>query len=205
LPQHSSRNGRTVFAITIALATSASACANLGEYVWVSEYRDSRPEASGGYVLGSGDTIQVKVYNQDGMSARTRVRSDGKISLPFLNDVQAEGYTPNVLAQQLEARLKDYVNHPVVTVSVEEQRKLDIPVVGEVGKQGIVSLSPGAGILEALATAGGPTELAHSDRIFVVRNDAKPLRIRFSYKELLRAIPPASTFRLRAGDSIVVE
>jgi polysaccharide export outer membrane protein len=205
LAQYSIGSGRLV--VAVALALSAAGCANLGEYVWVSEYRDPRPAATAtSYVLGAGDSIQVRVYNQEGMSAKARVRTDGKISLPFLNDVQAEGYTPNVLAEQLETRLKDYVNKPVVTVSVEEQRHIPIAVVGEVAKQGIIDIPADSGLLQALATAGGLTDMAHNDRIFVIRYEGgQASRIRFDYKKLLHAIPPASNFRIRFGDQIVVE
>jgi polysaccharide biosynthesis/export protein len=201
----SQRSGRAVL-ILLALSTG-TACPSLGQYVWVQDYRDPHPAPqANAYVLGAGDVIAVKVYGQEGMSSgHTKIRSDGKISLPFLNDVQAEGYTPNVLAEQLEARLKDFMNKPVVTVSIEEQRKLQIAVVGEVTHQGLLDVPPDAGVLQAIATAGGLTDLAHSDRIFVVRNDSPPTRIRFSYKDLLHNEPPASTFRLRPGDQVVVE
>jgi polysaccharide export outer membrane protein len=202
LSQHSVRSGLCAL---VVLAASASACANLGEYTWVNDYKDPRAGNGAGYLLAVGDIIQVKVYGQEAMSARTKIRTDGKISLPFLNDVQAEGYAPNVLAEQLEARLKDFVNKPVVTVSVEEQTKLQVPIVGEVTRQGIIDLAPGAGLLQALANVGGLTETAHPDRIFVIRNDPQPMRIRFAWKDLMRALPPASTFHLRAGDQIVVE
>jgi polysaccharide export outer membrane protein len=180
-------------------------CANLGEYVWVTEYRDPHPASDNSYVLAAGDVISVRVFGQEAMSAKGKIRSDGKISLPFLNDVQAEGYTPTVLAQQLEARLKDYVNKPVVTVSVDEQRTLNIPVVGDVSHQGTLTLPCDAGVLTALATAGGLLEVAHRDRIFVIRNEPKPLRIRFAWDDLQHAVGAAGSFRLRPGDQIVVE
>jgi polysaccharide export outer membrane protein len=190
----------------LVLITVCSACASTGPYTWVRDYQDPRPAPQpGAYILGSGDVISVRVFNQEGMSGRSRVRSDGKISLPFLNDVQASGYSPNVLASQLEARLKDYVNKPTVTVSVEEPRQLQIAVVGEVLRQGVVAVPPDAGVLQALAAAGGVTDLAHSDRVFVIRYDNQPTRIRFNYKSLLHAEAPESTFRLRDGDQVVVE
>jgi len=194
--------------VALALAGAMLGCANLGEYVWVKDYRDTRPApAAGGYVLGPGDTIAVGVFGQEAMSARGRIRADGKISMPFLNDVQAAGYTPPVLAKQLEVRLKEFlVNKAVVTVVVEEQRKIEVPVVGDVTRQGLLAMPADVGVLEALAAAGGLTEMAHRDRIFVVRyQDPRPTRIRFTYEELLQARPPASTFRLSPGDQIVVE
>jgi polysaccharide export outer membrane protein len=181
-------------------------CTDLGQYVWVQDYREAKAApADNTYVLAAGDVISIRVYDQEGMSAKGRIRSDGKISLPFLKDVQAEGYTPAVLAEQLEARLKDYVNKPRVTVSVDDQRLLTISIVGDVAHQGPITVPTDSGLLTALAAAGGLTELAHRDRIFVVRNDPKPIRIRFKWEELRHAVGEAAAFRLRAGDTIVVE
>jgi polysaccharide export outer membrane protein len=185
---------------------ACAGCHDLGQYVWVHDYREAKAApADNTYVLAAGDVISIRVYDQEGMSAKGKIRSDGKISLPFLKDVQAEGYTPAVLAEQLEARLKDYVNKPRVTVSVDDQRQLLIPMVGDVAHQGAITVPPDAGVLAALAAAGGLTDLAHRDRIFVVRNDPKPIRIRFKWEDLQHAIGEAASFRLRAGDTIVVE
>jgi polysaccharide export outer membrane protein len=189
----------------VAVLVLVASCKSLGEYVWVADYQDPKPPPNGNYVLGAGDVISVRVYNQEGMSAKGKIRTDGKISLPFLNDVQAEGYTPAVLAEQLEARFKDYVNKPVVTVSVDDQRSIPIAVVGDVGHQGTLMLPPDSGVLAALAAAGGLTELARRDRIFVIRYDPKPIRIRFNWEDLEHAVGAAGAFRLRAGDQIVVE
>ena len=188
------------------LALLACGCADLGQYVWVADYRETKPPPpENTYVLGAGDGIAVRVYDHEELSARGHIRPDGKISLPFLKDVQAEGYTPPVLAEQLEARLKDYVNKPRVTVSVEEQRQLMIPIVGDVSHQGPLAVPADAGLLVALAIAGGLSDLAHRDRIFVLRNDPKPIRIRFRWEELQHAEGAAAAFRLRPGDMIVVE
>jgi polysaccharide export outer membrane protein len=192
--------------VAVILTLSSVACANLGEYVWIDDYRDTHTTASStGYVLAAGDVVQVKVFLQEGMSARTRIRTDGKISLPFLNDVQAEGYEPAVLAQQLQVRLKDFVNNPVVTISVEEQRQVPILVVGEVVRQGTVLLPPNSGVLEAVTAAGGLNDFAHKDRVFVVRPDMAGVRIRFGLPALLRSLGQAGAFRLRPGDHVVVE
>jgi polysaccharide export outer membrane protein len=197
---------RSRAAALVAVLVLAASCKSLGEYVWVADYKDPRPPPSNGtYVLGSGDIISIRVYNQEGMSAKGKIRTDGKISLPFLNDVQAEGYTPAVLAEQLEARFKDYVNKPVVTVSVDEQRVMPVAVVGDVGHQGTLALPPDSGVLAAIAAAGGLTELASRDKIFVVRYNPDPVRIRFKWQDLQHAVGAAGAFRLRPGDQIVVE
>lgn len=194
--------------LALALWALLTGCAgDPGRFVWVDEYRDavSPPRE---YVIVAGDVLNVRVFQQDNMSARVRVRNDGKVSLPFLNDVLAAGYTPAVLAQQLQTRLKDFVNTPVVTVSLEEIKPLPVSVLGEVAHPGIFQLEPGAGVLQALASAGGFTEFARQDGIYVLRKEAKepnPTRIRFTYRALIRAHGKAAAFALQAGDVVVVE
>jgi polysaccharide export outer membrane protein len=201
--------GLTLAAIALVIALQGAfvtGCGGAGKFVWVDQYTDPRAAAAPkGYVLGPGDVIAVNVFNQTGMSAKARVRSDGKISLPFLNDVQAAGYEPSVLTQQLQVRLKDFVQDPVVTVSVEEERPMQVLVVGQVATPGMADLKPGAGVLQALARAGGLAKFADEDSIFVVRRDPRPVRIRFKYDDLLNAASAASDFRLLQGDTIVVE
>jgi protein involved in polysaccharide export with SLBB domain len=110
-----------------------------------------------------------------------------------------------VLAQQLETRLKEFIKLPVVSVAVDEVRPLIVPVAGEVGRPGIVTVERGSTLIQVLMTAGGPNELAHSDRVFVLRQGDPPRRIRFSWPTLLRGDPRASKFEIRPGDVVVVE
>jgi len=185
------------------LALALAGCATTGQYVWV----DDLPAVTSqqGYVIAPGDTLNVRVWNQDTMSARVKVRGDGHITVPFLSDVLAAGFTPSVLAQQLQTRLKDFINNPVVTVALEEARPLNVPVLGEVVRPGIYPLETGAGLLPALAAAGGLTDWAGKDRIFVIRPSSPPQRIRFHLRSLLQAEGGAGVFRIQVGDQVVVE
>lgn len=172
-----------------------------GEYVWVQDLKEGEAHDAA-YVIGPGDTIQVRVYNQEGVSGRMRVRSDGMISLPFLGDTQAAGFTPLALAARIQVRLKEYIVSPIVTVSLEELRPFEVSVVGEVARAGVYRLEQGAGVLPALAAAGGLNDFASRDRIFVLRGGQ---RIRFTFRDLTQAQPRAAAFRLRPGDVLVVE
>jgi polysaccharide export outer membrane protein len=212
-PLRASQGARwRVCAVALAAAvTVGGGCRHLGEYVWVDAYKDEAPAAKTGYAISPGDLISVRVWNQDNLSGKARVRSDGMISLPFVNDVKAAGLEPTSLATRLQTKLKEYVVKPVVTVSVEEAAPIEVSFVGEVTRPGVYRLDQDASVLKGLATAGGLTMLAGRDRIFVLRHvdgardGVAPVRIRFKYEALAHAEGPAARFRLRAGDVVVVE
>ncbi len=191
----------------ILAATAALACGTSGAYVPVEQYPVPAPDAE--YRIAPGDVLAIRVWNQDSMSdPHARVRDDGKISVPFLQDVDVAGTTPTELSQRLQTKLKTYVVNPVVTITVIEVHPLRVSVLGQVTHPGQYELERNAGVLAAIAAAGGLTDYAHKDSIFVLRGapDAKaPTRIRFRYSSLTGGERPAASFRLRPGDVVVVE
>ena len=194
-------------ALITALAVLGGACRHdPSTFTWVDDYKEEAPP-DGEYVIHQGDLVNVRVFGQENMSARSRVRADGKISLPFLNDVTAAGFTPVVLSAQLQTRLKDFINNPVVTISLEEIRQVPVSVLGEVPRPGIYMLDPNAGVLQAIAAAGGFTNFAGKD-LFVLRTPqegGKPQRIRFDYGAVSQAAGKGAAFKLRPGDVLIVE
>ena len=188
-------------------AAAAVGCASLGEYVWADSLPETpaNPANPGAYVLGPGDTIFVRVFNQESVSGRSRIRPDGRITIPFLNDVQAAGRTTEELGQTLQTMLRDFIKQAVVTVSLEEPAPAQVSVLGEVTHPGVYPLDRSSpGVLRALAAAAGLTEFAHKDRIFVVRSGATR-RIRFKLDSLATPGSRSSRFRLQNDDVIVVD
>lgn len=172
------------------------------------EIDESLLAEDGSYLIAIGDVLQVRVFQQEAMSARVKVRADGKVSLPMVNDVAASGKSPSVLAGELQGRLKDFINNPVVTVSLEESRPVSVSVLGEVMRPGVVTLEAGSGVLQALAASGGLTDFAHRDGLFVLRKvsgQTAPKRIRFTWDVLSRGEGAAARFTLFPGDVVVVE
>jgi polysaccharide export outer membrane protein len=193
--------------VAFSVACSFAACGSSAGSIHIDQLPDQPTAASAElqYTIGVGDLLNIQVYNDEKASTRTRVRSDGRISLTFVNDIEAVGKTPVNLAREIETALKTVIVSPSVTISIEESRPLNISVLGEVSKPGLQTLDRNAGVAQALASAGGLSPFAHKDRIFVVRNDPSPMRIRFSYEALTRNIGKGHLFRLQAGDVVVVE
>jgi polysaccharide biosynthesis/export protein len=154
------------------------------------------------YVIAVGDSLNVQVFEQEKMSGQHRVRTDGRITIPLLNDMEAAGKTPPQFQAELETALKKLIITPQVTVTVLESRPLEISLIGEVNKPGPLQLQRGSGLAQALAAAGGLTTFADRDKIFVIRGTQ---RIHVTYDAITRAVGRAATFQLRTGDVINVE
>jgi len=195
---------RTSF-VTAALLLGA--CGSAGRYVWITELPPDAAMSAGAseYLVRDGDVLNVRVFNQEALSTRARVRSDGRIAMPAIGDIEVRGKRPSSLKSELEARLKDYVNAPSVTVTVDEFQPITVAVLGEVGHQGTFPADPRSTIAQVLAAAGGLTDYASRDSIYVVRAAPQPLRIRFTYDDIRRGEPRTAAFSLRQGDLVVVE
>ena len=155
-------------------------------------------------IIQDGDTVNIRVFNQEPLSTHEKVRPDGKISIPVVGEVTARGKRPAQLASEIQDRLKQVVVAPSVTVTLDAGAELKVSVVGEVKQAGVFPLDHGANVLHALAAAGGLSEYADSDKVFVVRKSL-PQRVRFRYQDLRSADPKSIAFQLQAGDIIVVE
>jgi polysaccharide biosynthesis/export protein len=193
--------------VLVLAALLCGGCRHPGEFVWANAYAEGKaPERA--YVVHPGDVLQIRVYNQEAMTTRAKVRADGKISLPFVNDVKVAGLPPSAIVEDLQQRLKDFIVKPTVTVALEETKALSVSILGEVTRPGLYALEPGVTVLHALATAGGFNPYASTDGIYVLRQEegkSTPVRIRFRYHELIHVEGPSAQFQLQPGDALLVE
>ena len=155
--------------------------------------------------MGAGDTISIRVYEQESLSGTFKIRRDGRIALPLAGEQMVAGKHPSEFAHEIEAHLKEFVVTPRVTVNVDTAQPISITLVGEIAKVGGVTLEPPARLIEALAAAGGPNDFADKSRIFVLRQFPKFQRLRFTYDAILHNEGGAANFPLRTGDAVVVE
>jgi polysaccharide export outer membrane protein len=189
---------------SVALVALAPACAGtVGPYTWVDELPGAATGSSD-FVIRDTDTVSVRVYNQDAISTHERVRPDGKITVPMAGEIVVRGRRPADIAKELEVKLKSVVVAPVVTVSIDQSAQLLIPVLGEVKNAGTFTIDAGASVLVALADAGGLSDYASPDRIFVLRKGLDR-RVRFRMADLRAGDPKSVNFGLQAGDIVVVE
>jgi polysaccharide export outer membrane protein len=133
------------------------------------------------------------------------VRTDGYISFPLLNDVQAAGRTPTELKKTIEAGLENFVSSPEVTVTVAVSGSQRFYILGEVRKTGEYGIVKHLTVLQAFALAGGFTEWASKDEIIVLRREAgKDVILRVDYKEIADGENLQQNVKIKADDTIIV-
>ncbi|HTW79587.1 MAG TPA: polysaccharide biosynthesis/export family protein [Terracidiphilus sp.] len=195
--------------VLIALLTSGLTCSAQSVDVGKASASTSVPrpvpdQRSSTYVIGPSDVITVTVWKQPNLSGPLVVRPDGMISMPLLGDVPASGSTPPRLAGMIAARLTRYFRDPDVAVELTQINSKKIYLLGEVQKPGPVDMTPGMTLLQAIASAGGPTEYANTRKIYVLRNGGGTQeKMRVHYKDALKGSTDANLV-LQSGDTIVV-
>ncbi len=163
------------------------------------------PQLPSGYVIGPEDVLSVVFWRDKEMGGDVVVRPDGKISLPLLNDIQAAGYTPDQLREQIEKGAAKFVADPNATVIVKEINSRKVFITGNVGKPGIYPLTGDMTVLQFIAVAGGLLEYADSKNIGVLRDEnGKERRLTFNYRDVARGRNAQQNILLRPGDTVVV-
>lgn len=158
------------------------------------------------YVIGANDVLAINVWKEPDVSRSVPVRSDGKISLPLVGELQAGGQTPQQLEQEIAKRLASYISEPEVTVIVTDSKSQKINILGMVARPGAFLLTSSTTVLDAIAMAGGFKDFAKQKSIYVLRQDAdgKQQRLSFNYKDVIKGKNIEQNIRLQAGDTVVV-
>jgi polysaccharide export outer membrane protein len=171
-------NWKTSFTLLV-FATSAmmTQAADVQKPIYA---RSGAPE----YRLGPEDVIDVFVWKEPDLTSTVVVRPDGRISLPLTNEIEAQ---------------------PVVSVIVKQVNSLKISVLGEVRKPDVYRIKNRVTVLDAIAMAGGFSDLAKQNKVMVLRNTPSgQQRIRVNVKQLVTDDTKAR-FYLEPLDTVYVE
>ena len=159
------------------------------------------------YVIGAEDVLDITVWRNPDLSRQVQVRPDGRFSMPIIRDVIAVGKTPTKLAEEMTNRLKEYVQNPVVAVTLKEVNSSNIFLLGEVANPGKYPLKSKTTLLQGITIAGGFKETAARNQIVIFRfTDVAPGLKRFtaSYDDIVLRSGIADNFELKPGDTLVV-
>ena len=157
------------------------------------------------YVIGAEDVLSIHVWKEDAFTRTIPVRMDGKISLPLVQEIKAAGLTPLQLKEVLTRRLKEFIENPVVSVTVTEANSYKVYVSGQVKTPGVYRLRSETSVAQIIPMAGGFTDWANQKKILIIRNEnGREKRMTVNYRKIMRGSDPDSNVILKTGDTIIV-
>jgi len=201
-----SSSAETASAIPKAAAPAPDPSADTKVHQNVATSPTPKDNADDAYIVGIADNLFINVWKEPDFTGPVVVRPDGIITLPVVGDVYVVGMTTKQVQDILTEKLKPIVTEPQVTVIVRDInsiRSRKVYLVGKVGRPGTVSLTGHETVLQILAEAGGPTQFAKPQKMYVLRTIGDhQKRIQFDYKKVLAGSEP--DLELVVGDVIVV-
>ena len=163
------------------------------------------PLAQNEYIIGPNDVLKIHVWKQPELSTTVPVRSDGKISTPLINEIQASGLTPSELRDDITEQLDKYIAEPIVSVIVTEINSLKISVSGNVNSPGIFKISEKVSLIEAISLAGGVNRLGNTKKIRIVRMENGTKKIyQVNYKAIVFDGEINQDIYIFPGDCVIV-
>jgi polysaccharide export outer membrane protein len=193
-------NGKDGGGVAPALTTAGPALPSLPHSQTIEKLFNIVSDA---YTIGAEDVLEITVWRNQDLSKTVQVRPDGRFSLPVIRDVLAVGKTPSQLADEITRKLREYVQNPVVAISVKEVNSYSIFVLGEVVKPGKYPLKSRTTLLQGITIAGGFTPVAARNQVVVFRFGENGT-LTSSYDDIVLRGVVAQNLELKAGDTVVV-
>ncbi len=158
------------------------------------------------FIIGNDDMLAISVWKEPDLTKSVPVRSDGKISLPLVGEIQAAGRTPLQLERDITAKLTNFITTPEVSVIVQQVNSRKYNMLGEFNRPGSYPLTAATTIMDAIATAGGFKDFAKKSGVYILRKspDGRESRINFNYKDFIKGKNPSQNVRLEPNDTIIV-
>jgi polysaccharide biosynthesis/export protein len=152
------------------------------------------------YVIGPEDVVSIGVFHETELTRVESVRPDGKITMPLIGDMQAEGLTPERFRAQLKQALSSYINNPDVTITIMAVNSKRYTIAGQVNRPGPVALVLPTKVFDALSSVGF-RDFARTGKIVIIRGSQ---RLKFNYNDVLHGKHLEQNIFLEPGDTIYV-
>jgi len=158
------------------------------------------------FVIGADDVLAINVWKEADITRTVTVRSDGKITLPLVGELQASTKTPKQLQEEISGKLSEFISEPAVTVAVQEVRSRHFNILGRVEHPGSYPITESLTVLDAIAIAGGFRDFAKQKSVYILRRnlDGTEVRFIFNYREVIRGQNPKQNIKLEPRDTVVV-
>ncbi|HEY7220401.1 MAG TPA: polysaccharide biosynthesis/export family protein [Candidatus Binatia bacterium] len=190
--------------LTASVIISCAKELRVKEYQVLPDTPDPTKPSEEYYVIGPGDALNIQLWNEPTLSGAVKVRPDGYVTLPLVNEVQVTGLTTGELRKILAEKYKAFVSNPVVTIRIEGIASSEVFLVGQVNKPGAYPLQGNDTLLQLITRAGGLTIFADRRDIRVVRRLRDKVTEYTADYDAILAGDLKQDIILRPGDRIIV-
>ena len=116
------------------------------------------------------DHLAVAVFREPELSVEdVTVDESGRLAVPLIGSLVAAGKTPEVLQAEIATKLRQYVRDPQVAVTIKQAASRRVTVTGSVIQPGVYPMEGRMTLLQAVALAHGPSQVASMDQAFIFR------------------------------------
>lgn len=121
------------------------------------------------YRVGVGDELNFRFTYVPEMNTAATVRSDGRVSLPLIGEVEAVGQSLAELTEQVEKQMSVHLRRPQLVINVQAGAVRRIFVGGEVTRPSMQQLAGPLTVLQAVMMAEGLRDTAQPAKTIVLR------------------------------------
>ena len=196
----------------LGLATALlAACSGGGKELPSANYSSETIAPSEEYTIGPLDEITIHVWRNPELSAdKVRVRPDGRLTIPLVQDIPAVGKTATELQDYIAGELSKYIEQPIVSVIVntpEGNFTQQVRVIGATAQPASLPFRANMTVLDAMIAVGGLNEFAAGNSAKLIRQNretGKQDEYRLRLSDLIRRGDASANVMLMPGDTIII-
>jgi polysaccharide export outer membrane protein len=160
--------------------------------------------APAAYILREGDILKISFPGSPNLDSVQQIRTDGKITLPLVGEINAAGLTTDALQKKLMDLYAPQLSLNEVTVDVQSS-SFPVYVTGAVLRPGKISSDHPITALEAIMEAGGfDYTKANLKNVEVFRQEGGKTKIYTLNLKLLMEGKGSEPFYMKPADIIYV-
>lgn len=160
------------------------------------------------YTLRAGDQLSIIITQEQDISTTTQnsdntpyqIRPDGKVSVPLVGEIKAQGMTVSQFTDTLRSGLSRYIVQPDVAVNIVKLGGVRVYVFGEVNRPGAYELTKSHRIMDAIGAANGFNWDTAKKKIFLIHQDNPEKAIPINLNKMLQTGDMTENYEMREGD-----
>lgn len=160
------------------------------------------------YLIGAGDQLQIFVWRNPDLSTSLKVRPDGRISSPLIDELSVAGLKPTNVARLVEDILSKYIRNPEVSIIVsgfQGTPSQQVKIIGNATNPRVLPYKKGMTLLDVMIAVQGLTDFADGDNAQLIRIvDGEQKQYTVFLDSLIRKGDISKNRNIQPGDTLII-